>query len=139
MIRFEEISSSQAHNELTYEFLKKRQNPISHRCLPLYEEHCDFIANHPYRHWFLIWLDDSVVGTIYLHTDNSIGLDIDVKYQYLIGDILAKTQENYNPLPPIKSVRNAYFFINISPDNSELIHKIKNYGAIEIQRSFLLD
>ena len=49
--------------------------------MPSFEEHKEFVRNHPYRGWWLI-IDSidslKVLGSVYLNSDNSIGLNIDV-------------------------------------------------------------
>ena len=66
-----------------YELLKQREGivNISHKSLPTWDEHIDYIKNHSYQSWNIIWNDDTRIGNIYLTERNEIGIFLDKKYQ----------------------------------------------------------
>src|SRR5579862_4787282 len=63
---------------LLYRLLEERkpQVNISHRDMPSWNAHCQFIARRPYSAWYLIKSDDDYVGAIYLTAINEIGVAI---------------------------------------------------------------
>lgn len=56
--------------QILYQLLLEREGAgsvnISHRALPSFERHRDFVANHPYGAWYLIEADGTIVGSVYL-------------------------------------------------------------------------
>ena len=68
---------SQACHTL-YQLLMERlpEQSISHRHMPTYAAHCDFIARKPYREFVFIEDDGDYVGSIYLTEQNEIGIAI---------------------------------------------------------------
>jgi len=51
----------------------KRAN-ISHRKMPTYDEHCQFLSAHPYSVWYILSIDAAYIGSIYLTKDDEIGV-----------------------------------------------------------------
>lgn len=114
---------------LLYKQLKARKHNISHSKLPTLKEHEYFVKNNPYRLWFLVNLNGSYFGNIYVHQDNSIGLNNLEKLD--INDLEIILDQIYNkvkPLSPIPSVRFGDFFFNIAINNAILIEKIQKIG-----------
>ena len=126
------------HIRILYILLSKRNYNISHNKLPTYQEHKDFVINSPYRVWYLIKKNNQFIGTIYISNENVIGINVnDLKvedYEIILKNLLSK----YDPLKPIKSVRNASFLINVNPNNLKLIECMKKIGMEHIQSTFLL-
>ena len=54
---------------------------ISHKSLPTWEEHVEFIKNNTYQSWDIIWVDDVRIGNIYLTDRDEIGIFLDKKSQ----------------------------------------------------------
>ena len=73
---FERILPTDEQIKILYEQLKTRNYVISHRSLPSFERHQDFVKSHPYRHWFLLRNEINYIGSFYLKNDNSIGLNL---------------------------------------------------------------
>ena len=48
-----------------YDLLKEKEFSISHKDLPTFEDHKNFVLNHPYHKWFLIIFDNKKVGLIF--------------------------------------------------------------------------
>ena len=136
-IVLEEIVPTQEQIEELYNQLKHRTFSISHQAVPQYEDHIDFVSNHPYRAWFIIKQIKNVIGSIYVQHDNSIGLNcIDSVTEMQIEKILNMLTSQLSPLDAAPSVRFGEFFLNVSSCNTELQDKLKNIGLIESQRSF---
>ena len=59
-----------------YNLLEKREYNISHASLPSFREHSEFVANNPYREWFILYDANEPVGSFYIKNDNSIGINM---------------------------------------------------------------
>ena len=67
-----------------YELLKNK-NPnsnISHKKMPSYDEHVEFVMSKPYTNWYIIECDKKNVGSIYLSKQDEIGISINNDYEY---------------------------------------------------------
>ena len=58
--------------------------------------------------------------------------------KYTVADILQKVVDSFDPLPPSKSMRNSHFIVNVALEDISLANTIKEFGGLEIQRTFLL-
>lgn len=122
MIYLEEIIPNEEQTKILYELLTIRKHVISHTDTPSYAEHKAFVRNHPYRAWLLVRDTESCLGSVYVHTDNSIGVNIiEDRVADCLGELIDKLLQSYKPLPAIKSVRNSSFSINVAPTNQALI------------------
>ncbi len=138
MISLKEITNSEDHISETYRLLKLRTSSISHKKEPTFEEHKNFVINHPYRFWFLVKSSKEYIGSVYLKHDNSIGLNIIDGFSNLTKEVLQKVVNSFEPLPPSKSMRNSHFIVNVAIENISLAESLKEFGGLEIQRTFLL-
>tara|TARA_B100001167_G_C16591566_1_gene221648 strand:+ start:81 stop:554 length:474 start_codon:yes stop_codon:yes gene_type:complete len=59
-----------------YELLKNRDPGanISHKKMPSYEEHIEFIKSKPYTSWYIIEYQKEDIGAIYLSRRDEIGI-----------------------------------------------------------------
>ena len=138
MLNFEKIiPTSKQVNDL-YELLLNRKNSISHDILPSLKEHNKFVLENPYIAWYLIHKRETLIGSLYLQTDNSIGLNINQATQQDVSEIISFINTHHKPLPSIKSVRRGEFFMNVASGNKHLIEILENLGKEEIQRSFVV-
>ena len=139
-IYFDEIKPSDNQIVILYELLLKRKYNISHQCIPTFEMHTLFVLSHPYRYWFLIYLNAEVIGSFYISNDNTIGFNVDeFDNPKVLSKVLEFVKEHYAPLPAIKSVRNEVFAINVPPNNKLLIESLNNLGAKVLQITYLID
>ena len=137
-IKLDPVIPSDIQTELLYQQLRSRTNSISHRVLPSYDYHKEFVAQHPYRAWFIIKSKDLVLGNVYVQYDNSIGLNCCNQISEIqIKSILDLISIKLKPLAPIPSVRSSSFFLNVATSNTDLQKKLTNLGLIESQRSFV--
>lgn len=137
-LTFEKIIPTQNQNDELFFLLNSRKYSISHTNLPSKNEHSEFVSAHPYRVWYLIYRNKNLIGSVYLQTDNSIGIDLIEYHENDILSVIKYIKNNYKPHSSIKSVRRDEFFINVSSENSHLIKILKNLDRNEIQRSFLV-
>ena len=108
--------------------------------MPSYESHKEFVANHPYRSWFIIQQNYVVLGNIYIQYDNSIGLTCyDEITETQIRTILDLVTYKLRPLDQAPSVRVSKFFLNVAASNIHLQEKLKKLGLKESQRSFIFE
>lgn len=137
-LKFEKITPTQTQIDELFFLIKSRKYSISRKSVPTKKEHSNFVFNHPYRIWYLIYKNKNLAGSIYIHKDNSIGIDL---LEFNKNDVFLTIKfikDNYKPLQSIQSVRNKEFFINVAPNNKQLIRILKNFNKIEIQRSFFV-
>jgi len=137
-IKFERIIPTQNQIDELFFLLNNRKYSISHTSMPSKKEHSDFVSEHPYLVWYLIYKNKNLIGSVYLQTDNSIGIDLIEYYENEILLVFKYIKNNHKPLPSIKSVRGDEFFMNVSSENTNLIKILKNLDKYEIQRSFLV-
>ena len=66
-----------------YELLKERDETIniSHKKLPTYEEHSNFVKSNEYDGWYIILIDSKKVGHIWINSESYIGTFIKKEYQ----------------------------------------------------------
>ena len=131
------IPTSNQVNDL-YELLSKRIYSISHYKLPSKEEHREFVLKNPYLYWYLIKKNDQLHGSLYLQSDNSIGIDFSEPKEEDLIQIFSFIKSVHQPLAPIKSLRRNDFFINVASNNHNLINLLKQMEKKEIQRSFII-
>lgn len=137
-IEFEKIIPTQTQIDELLFLIKIRKYSISHKSTPSKKEHANFVSKHPYRVWYLIYKNKNLAGSIYLHKDNSIGIDL---IEFNKNDVFLAIKfikDNHKPLQSIKSVRSEEFFINVSSKNKQLIRILKDLDKIEIQRAFFV-
>lgn len=140
MFKLESVLHTEKHTKELYRQLSARAENISHKELPSYEKHKEFVLNHPYRAWFIIWHKKIALGNVYIQYDNSIGLNcIEDISELQIKKILNLLTGRFQPLEPVPSVRAGRFFLNISSNNIELQKKLKRVGLIESQRSYVFE
>lgn len=132
--------------EWLYELLKERDPEIniSHRDLPTFEQHRQFVTRRPYRFWYVIerqpeGKEEPVwVGYISATHNNEIGIVLRKAYrgcgygpeaiQGLIG--------HHHPNPAEPSVRSGAWLANIAPANDHSKHVFKRLGFRKIQETY---
>ncbi len=135
-----EVSASEEDVAVMYDLLGKRhahQN-ISHAELPSRDAHRTFVGNHPYRHWFLVLLEDAAIGTVYLTNDNVLGIFIEDDHLAYLGPVIRYVATRFDPLPPIPSQRNGAFTINLAPENARYASVVEAIGGVLIQQTYRL-
>jgi hypothetical protein len=138
MIRFKKVIPSHQQVEELYSLLLKRKHSISHEKVPSFAEHEVFVSESPYLEWYLVYKGELLLGSVYVQSDNSIGVNsLDPRIDDL-NKIFDFIKTHHRPLPAIKSVRRDGFFINIAPNNTKLLEICEKICKKEIQRSFLV-
>jgi hypothetical protein len=138
LVKFEKVSSSTAHINILYKFLKCRTQNISNISPPTKAEHTEFVIYHPYRAWYLVKVDGQYIGSAYILHNNCLGVSVSNNSYSIITAIFRFLLDKHKPLKEIKSVRPPYFYMNISPSNKKLASLINRLGAKKIQVTYSL-
>lgn len=117
-----------------YDLLKQRDPiaNISHKKMPTYEKHVEFILSKPYSKWQIIYYNRRKVGAIYLSTEDEIGIHIkrEIPSEKIKKEALRLLMKN-NP-------RKTYL-ANVTPRNTKLIEFFKKSGFKPIQYTYELN
>ena len=116
-----------------YELLKEREasTNISHKKMPTYNEHMNFVLSKPYSKWYIIYYGRNKVGSIYLSKQNEIGIFIkEVFFMKGIGTDALKLLMELNP--------RERFLANINPKNKKSIEFFKKNRFNILQHTYEL-
>jgi len=124
---------SQTDYRFLYNLLKERKpiTYISHKKIPTYNEHIQFVSSKPYSKWYIIEYQGKKSGTIYLTKTNEIGIFIKKSFQ---GKHIGQQALD---LLIVKHPKSRYL-ANISPKNKNSIKFFKKIGFKLIQYTFEL-
>jgi RimJ/RimL family protein N-acetyltransferase len=117
-----------------YNLLKERDPlaNISHKKMPSYHEHVLFVSSKPYSKWYVILYGANKVGSIYITTQNEIGIFIKKSFQdKQIGSVVLKKLIQKNP--------KKRYLANVSPKNKNSINFFKKNKFKLIQYTFELN
>jgi len=117
-----------------FKLLKERDPKanISHKKMPTFLEHEQFVMSKPYSYWYVIELSQAKVGTIYLSKNNEIGIFLK-KIHHGKG-IGAKALKQLITKHPRKR-----YLANINPDNILSKEFFKNNKFKLIQHTYELE
>jgi RimJ/RimL family protein N-acetyltransferase len=129
---------------ILYDLLSERtpEQSISHKEMPSYKEHVDFVASVPYRFWYLIKSEsDGYVGSVYMTNNNEIGVSIfNANKRKGYGEAaLREIMRLHEPLPAIPSIRRGFFIAHVSPLNDASQELFKKLGFKHIQNTYALE
>jgi len=134
MIRFESVYKNiRSSYKILWQILSEREDHqnISHKELPTWDDHCEFVRSVPYLLWDLIITeDDQVVGSIYLTKQREIGISILSEYRSR-----GYAEESIKLL---QSVCPGEFYANINPNNKSSIKLFEKLGFKHIQNTYKL-
>jgi hypothetical protein len=112
-----------------FKSLESKSHVVSHKDMPEYSGHVEFVQNNPYRVWYIVNLDNKSVADLYIQNDNSIGLNNFENLEInVIREVLEMLFTEISPLKPIPSKRFGKFFFRISSSNFILQKKIESLG-----------
>ncbi len=129
-----------------YDILAERplDHGISHKSLPSFAEHEDFVRSIPFRYWYLIQgghhNDDVYIGAIECLPTNEFGIHLLELYQGCgfgrqAVELFLSTHE---PLPAIPAIRNGHWLANVAPANERAKEFFEKLGFHKIQETFEL-
>ena len=124
---------SKSDYRFLYNLLMERDTRanISHKKMPTYNQHVSFVSAKPYSKWYVILYGASKAGSIYLTSQNEIGIFIKKSFQNKqIGNIVLHKLIQKNP--------KKRYLANVSPQNKKSMRFFKNNGFKLIQYTFEL-
>lgn len=136
---FKEVSFKEVNDQdskVLLNLLENRDYSISHLNLPSKNDHLLFVKSKPYRYWAIVLEDNLPVGTVYIKSNNSIGLNLIQQKKQLVYKILRHIKNSFNPLKEVKSKVPPYFYVNISYANNKLGKILCELDALPIQVSY---
>lgn len=102
---------------------------ISHKEMPSFPEHLEFIDSTPYPYWYLIH-DIDFVGSVYLTEQREIGV-------FILKDYFGKGYA-HRAISELMSIHPGKFLANINPENKPSISLFENIGFKHIQNTYEL-
>jgi len=120
--------------QFLYNLLDERKpvTYISHKKMPTYEEHVNFVKSSPYSKWYIIEVDGERAGSIYLTKQNEIGIFLNEGLQEKgIGSNALNVLIGKNP--------DLRYLANINPENKKSIKFFKKLGFTLIQYTYELN
>ncbi len=136
-MEYEEIKLKNVNKDdfkFLYDLLAERNSKtnISHKKMPSYKQHIEFIFLKPYKQWNIIIKGVKKIGAIYLSYENEIGITIKKGFEKQeIEDIaLKKLMEKNN---------GKRFLANVSPKNHKLKKFFLSHDFKLIQNTYELD
>ena len=117
--------------EFLFDLLKQREGTvnISHKSLPDWEEHLQYVKKHNYQSWDIIWVENTRIGNIYLTKNDEIGIFIDKKLQF--HGYGSKALEEF-----MKKNGKKRYLANINPTNYKSIQFFGKNGFTHIQNTY---
>ena len=125
------------HIILLFEHLKKKSFPISHKNLPSFDEHKEFVLTSPYRFWFLVKNNGQDLGNCFISYQNCIGLNVITNKKDDYAMILEKIFKEFSPLPAIKSIRTESFHVNSNPQNRSLKEALESVKMYLLEETYI--
>ena len=128
-LKLREVSHSDYR--FLYELLKNRnqQANISHKTMPTFEEHVEFVMSKPYYTWYVIEYTNKKIGSIYLSKQDEIGISlVDNSLYDKIGKSMIKLLIKNNP-------RKRYLS-KVSPQNKKLQNFFVNNGFTSLEYTY---
>ena len=119
---------SKSDYRFLYDLLMERDTRvnISHKKMPTYNQHVSFVSAKPYSKWYVILYRVNKVGSIYLTSQNEIGIFIKKSFQNKqIGNIALNKLIQKNP--------KKRYLANVNPQNKKSMRFFKNNGFKLVQ------
>lgn len=127
---FELVTPTEEQIAVLYKLLVSRVHKISCSTPPCYADHESFVRNNPYRCWYLIKYLRAYVGSFYITSENTIGINIrDSVTRQITPKILTFVRDEFDPLPSILSVRDEIFSVNVPSTNRVLSDCLELIGC----------
>lgn len=133
---FEKIEGKKYQIKYLYDLLKLRKYNISHIKLPTFKSHTSFVNSFPYISWYLIFQEESIIGSVYLNRDNSIGLNLLKQNKKTVNQCLQFIKSSFVKNKYSPSTVPDYLYINTPFKNSKLSKYLIEFDCTPIQTSF---
>ena len=133
---FERIDGNNEQAEKLYKLLQQRVHFISHKNVPDFATHSNFVRNHPYLCWYIVKQGGHLCGAFYIKKDNSIGMNFIVDNNEIVAACIDFIYKHFTPLNAQASIIPEYFYINVAASNVELIKILRSLNKSPIQIGF---
>jgi RimJ/RimL family protein N-acetyltransferase len=120
-------------SKFLYELLQERDSKsfITHKKLPTFKNHEQFVKSFPYSKWYIIILNNEKAGSVSITDQNEIGIWVLKKFQNMgIGGNALKLL--------IKNHPKSRYLANINPKNKESVEFFGKHNFKLIQHTFEL-
>jgi RimJ/RimL family protein N-acetyltransferase len=121
--------------ETLYRQLKERpaEANISHKGMPTWREHLQFVDSKPYASWYLLYADKELVGQIYVTRQNEIGIFIEKGhrsngYGRAAIEKMIEAHKGHKP-----------FLANVAPGNYASQRLFESMGFKLVQHTYRLE
>jgi hypothetical protein len=86
--------------------------------------------------WYIIYVNNTPIGSFYTKSDNSIGLNLVRQDKKTLLEIITFIRLNLKPKAESPSLIPRYFYINTPQSNSDLQRLLGEIGLLPIQVSY---
>lgn len=134
MLKLVDVYSEPRAALLLWQLLCERepQMNISHKVMPTWEQHCDFVRSRPYQAWYLIEeIVDGFVGAVYLTHNSEIGI-------FMLKSAKGKGYGKVALKELMWKHRSSRYLANIAPSNDGSISFFEKQGFRHIQNTYEL-
>ena len=116
------ISRERKAVEILYRLLGERtpEESVNHREMPSMQDHAKFVRSNPYQCWYLVEVDKSYVGCVYITRNRELGVSI-FKTCRQQGYAVAALKMLMDKWP-------GHFDANINPQNEKSIRLFEKLG-----------
>lgn len=125
------------YNVLRIRLEQEPETNISHKAMPTWQAHCEFVRSQPYRAWYLILRkpehpsnDEDWLGAIYLTRDREVGVWVDPSFR-------AKGY-GAQALTLLRERWPGRILANVNPANTASIKFFERMGARQLQQTYEL-
>jgi RimJ/RimL family protein N-acetyltransferase len=125
---------SEKDHRFLYQLLKERKSTtnISHKKMPTFREHANFVLLKPYSKWYIIFNHNKKIGSIYISKQDEIGLDLrKSEWKEKFGEMAITLLMEKN--------QKERYLVNINPKNKKMLKFYKNKGFQLIQYTYELE
>lgn len=136
---FEKIINTEDQIDILYSLLQQRTHGISHSIMPSLHEHRNFVLSDPYEEWFLLRMNQHVVGSVYIKDDNTVGINLVSYCLEIVCACLNHINKNCSPQRAKPSFIPVHFVVNVASSNTTFQQNMKMLGYDEIQTTFRLN
>ncbi len=121
------------HTRFLYTLLAERPAGanISHKSMPTYEQHVEFVKKMPYSVWYIIMHGTDLVGSIYLTFRSEIGIFVSQAHQ-------RQGFAEYSVRWLMQTHGDRPYLANVAPDNHPSHALFTKLGGKVIQHSYEL-
>ena len=78
--------------------------------MPDFNQHAEFVSNHPYQKWWIVRKENELIGSVYITTENAVGINLTCDNTDFCKEIISWVISENTPLPPIPSVRPSFSY-----------------------------